>query len=266
MVTGASSGIGEATARALAALGAKVVITSEKTAEIEAIAQSIEDAGGCALPFAADFAEPDQIEGLIARAEQAAGPLDILINNAGVGMRAMIGELPMADIRHLFEVNFFALATLCAEALPRMAKRGAGRIINISSAAGQFGSAGFSAYAANKGAVHTYTQALRVEALAKGIYVSEVVPISVRTPFFDNVRGKSYRPLGVVLTPEAVARSIVHCAQSDSSPGRKCVRSAGIRLVFLLNAIAPWLLVRFNTRALFERNKRDEEARRRSRG
>lgn len=248
MVTGASSGIGEVTARAFAARGAKVVVTSNKGPDLEAVAHTITASGGCAIPIVADLSKADETSALIDRAEEAAGPVEVLINNAGVGMRGLVSERPMADTRFLFEVNFFAVAQLCADVVPRMALRGAGRIINVSSAAGQFGCANFSSYSASKGAVHAFTQALRVEARDQGIFVTEVVPISVRTPFFDHVRGKTYRPVGVVITPESVANSIIRCAQSKSPPP-EVWPFRWIRLVFLLNALAPGLLVRINARS-----------------
>src|SRR5207248_8264159 len=108
--------------------------------------------------------------------------------------------------------NFFALAELCKQALEVMAPRRKGRIINVSSAAGRFGSPTISAYSATKGAVHAFTQALRIEARVHGVYVSEVLPISVQTKFFDNVKGEKYQPTGVVLPPETVAQSILRCA------------------------------------------------------
>ena len=205
LVTGASSGIGEAAALAMAVLGATVVITSEREDDLLKAAQRINDAaaaaGGKALPIVVDFSKPDQVSDLAARAEALAGPIDTVVNNAGVGMRCLIGERPFEDTRFVLEVNFFALASLCTQFLQRMQERKSGRIINISSAAGQFGCANMSTYSASKGAVHAYTQAMRVEARVHNIWVSEVVPISVRTPFFERARGKAYRPLGVVITP-----------------------------------------------------------------
>ena len=253
IVTGASSGIGEATARAMAAHGARIVIVAEHSENLNRVAKSINASGGCAVPIVADFAA-NGASGLVERVEVAAGPVDILVNNAGVGMQALIGERPMEDIRYLFEVNFFAMTTLCSEVLPRMAQRGSGRIINVSSAAAQFGCARFSAYSASKAALRAYTQALRVEARVKGVAVTEVIPISVRTPFFDNVKGKAYQPVGVVITPEQVAICIVRCAASDRPPPEKWP-FRWIRLVFLLNVLAPGLIVRYNTRT-FERNRR----------
>jgi len=253
MVTGASSGIGEAAARMFAARGARVVIIAEHDENLNRVAKSINSTGGCAIPMVADFSLPGGVAGLVKRAEEAAGPIDILVNNAGVGMQALIGERPMADIRYLFEVNFFAMTTLCAEILPRMAERGSGRIINVSSAAAQFGCAGFSAYSASKAALHVFTQALRVEARVKGVAVTEIIPISVRTPFFDHVRGNAYRPLGVVISAEQVADCIIRSAESKRPPPEMWP-FRWIRLVFLLNTIAPGLVVRYNTR-IFDRNR-----------
>ncbi len=257
MVTGASSGIGEATARAMASLGATVVITSEREEDLVQAADRINkeygSVGGSAIPLHVDFSKPDQVADLAERAEALAGPIDTLVNNAGVGMRCLVGERPMEDTRFLFEVNFFALASLCTQFLAKMTARGTGRIINISSAAGQFGCANMSSYSASKGAVHAYTQALRVEARVHNVFVSEVVPISVRTPFFDRARGKAYRPLGVVITAEQVANSIVRCACSVR-PVPEVWPYRPIRLAFLANVLAPGLMVLANTRT-FRRNR-----------
>ncbi len=238
-----------------AALGAKLIITSDQEERINAIAKKLKEIGTDVTSVVADFSKPEQVTGLVERIEMANGPIDILVNNAGVGMHALIDERPMSDFRFLFEVNFLAMASLCSQLLPLMYQRGGGRIINVSSAAGQFGSAYFSAYSASKGAMHAFSQAIRVEGLANCVYVSEVIPVSVRTPFFENARGKKYRPLGVVLTPEKVAASIVKCALSRR-PRPEVWPFLGIRMVFLLNALAPGLLVKINTQT-FIRNQKE---------
>ena len=141
MITGASSGIGEVTAMQFAALGAKLIVTSDQEERINAVARKLKVIGTDVTAVVADFSKPEQVSGLIERIELVNGPIDILVNNAGVGMHALIDERPMSDVRFLFEVNFLAMANLCTQLLPLMAERGGGRIINISSAAGQFGSA-----------------------------------------------------------------------------------------------------------------------------
>lgn len=247
LITGASSGIGEATARRFAQAGARVVLVSEHEESLHAVAQSICEAGGQAAAIVADFSKPEQVEGLIARAEQAMGPLETLINNAGVGLGASVLDTKPSDLRFLFEVNFFALASLCRQALAVMAPRGCGHIINVSSAAGRLGGTTIGAYAATKGAVHTFTNSLRMEARAYGVHVSEALPISVRTHFFQNVKGKKYRPSGIVLTPEQVAESIVRCAASRH-PKAEVLPYRPIRAVFVLDALFPGLIDRFTAK------------------
>src|SRR5579871_1658085 len=252
LITGASSGIGEATARLLASAGASVALVSEREAELNAVVQAIGDAGGRALAWVADFSQPEQVEGLVCRVEEQFGPLDALVNNAGVGMRIPVMDMREENLRFLFEVNFFALASLCQQALRAMAPRKQGRIVNVSSATAYFGCANMSAYSAAKGAVHTYTQALRGEALEMGIHVSEILPISVQTPFFDNVKEGKYRPRGVVLTVEAVAKSIVRCLAARN-PRPEVLPYLPVRAVFVLNTLLPGILDRLAAKRFMRR-------------
>jgi short-subunit dehydrogenase len=241
LITGASSGIGEAAAREFARRGAVVVVVSEQTEELHAVAQSIQDAGGRATAVVVDLSKPEQVEGLIARVEAQIGPLDVLVNNAGIGLGATIMEMRQEQMRLLFEVNFFALAELCKQALTAMSARRSGRIINVSSAAALFGSPTVSAYSATKGAVHSYSMALRTEASQYGIHVSEILPVSVRTRFFDSVQGEKYKPSGVMLTSEKVAQSIVHCAVATRPPA-EVQPYYPIRFIFVLTALFPSLM------------------------
>src|SRR5438876_6879244 len=122
--------------------------------------------------------------------------------------------MTLDDLRRLFEVNFFAAATLSREALRVMSDRRRGHIINVSSAAARRGLPSMSAYAATKGALHGFTQSLRLEARLFGVAVTEVMPISTRTGFFDaatNRAARPYRPRGIVQTPEYVAERILAC-------------------------------------------------------
>jgi short-subunit dehydrogenase len=244
VITGASSGIGEATARAFVADGAQVVLTSEREQELMGVAASLQASGGKVTPLVVDFSKPDQVTGLIARIEAEVGPVDVLVNNAGLGLGARILEMKLDDLRFLFEVNFFALATLSREAFAVMAERKRGRIINISSGAGRLGLPGVGAYAASKGAVHNFTSALRIEGRACGIFVSEVMPVSVRTKFFDNVKGETYRPSGVVQTPEQVAQVILRCAKA-ARPKAEVLPYRLLRIPFVLDALLPGILDRF---------------------
>jgi len=241
LITGASSGIGEAAAREFAQQGAIVAVVAEKAEALHAVAQSIRDAGGRATAFVVDLSKPVEVFGVIARIEAEVGPLDLLINNAGIGLGATIMETRQEQMRLLFEVNFFAMAELCKQALTVMSARRSGRIINVSSAAALFGSPTVSTYSATKGAMHAYTMALRTEASTYGVFVSEVLPVSVRTRFFDSVHGEKYDPSGVMLTSDQVAHSIVQCAAAKRPPA-EVQPYYPIRFIFILTALFPSLM------------------------
>ena len=243
VITGASSGIGEATARACAAAGARVILVSHEAPILDNVVQSILSDGGRAAAAEIDLANSQQIDGLLERLEKQEGPIDTLINNAGVGLGASVNDTRIEDLRFVFEVNFFAVHLLCRQALQCMAPRGFGTIINVSSAAARMGSPGVSAYSASKGAVHTYTQALRMEARPLGVHVSECLPISVRTRFFESVRGSKYQPGGIVQTPEHVASAIVS-AVTKRSPPAEILPFRPIQAAFVCDALFPGLLGR----------------------
>jgi short-subunit dehydrogenase len=242
-VTGASSGIGEATVRLFAHAGADVVLVSDHATNLSRVLDAILATEARAVAAITDLTQPEQIDGLLERLEAQVGPIDTLINNAGVGLGAPILDTEERDLRFVFEVNFFALHLLCRQALKLMVPRRSGTIINVTSAAGRFGSPSVGAYSASKGAVHAYTQALRIEAMAYGIRVGECLPISVRTPFFDNTRGEKYRPAGVVLTPEQVAQSIVRAVGANRVPA-EILPYRPVKAVFVFDSLFPGLLAR----------------------
>src|SRR5947209_16760522 len=163
---------------------------------------------------------------------------------AGVGLQARLLEESLADVRVLFEVNFFAVASLCRQALRSMGARGRGHLINVSSAAARRGLPRLNAYAASKGAVHTFTQAIRMEARPLGVAVSEVLPVSTASCFFEraaNRAGVEYRPGGPIQTPEQVAAAILRCARrpvAEVYPSRMVLPANG------LEALAPNLVDR----------------------
>src|SRR5271156_117665 len=130
LITGASRGIGEALARAVAGAGATVALVARTEASIRALAAEL---GGTAHP--ADLSDPKQVAILISHVEDEAGPVDVLVNNAGVGTPAAFTEAPDEDLRLVTEVNYLAPAELCRQVIPRMLGRGGGHIVNVSSGA-----------------------------------------------------------------------------------------------------------------------------------
>lgn len=214
LVTGGSSGIGRTLSLRLAREGMTVVAASNEAEALPLLVEEVRASGGRAVGLYVDLLDPAQVAALVPRAEDAAGPLDVLVNNAGIGLQATVEETPEDRLRRIFEVNFFAMATLSRLALKGMAARGSGHILNITSASARRGLPRASAYASSKAAAHGFTQALRLEAHPLGVHVTEILPISVATPFFGNSENRAnreYKPRGLVQTPEHIAQIVVDC-------------------------------------------------------
>jgi NAD(P)-dependent dehydrogenase (short-subunit alcohol dehydrogenase family) len=214
VVTGASSGIGAATARELALRGAAVVLASRAADRLETLRREISASGGLALAVETDVSDRGSVEAMIARAVGEFGSLDMLVNNAGLGLSGRIAEVRAEDVRHVFEVNAVGPLNCIQAALVHMGE--GGRIINVSSVVGRRAIPKVGAYCASKFALNALTDALRVEVADRGITVTSVYPGTTRTPFRENSRRtrdekRGWRPKGV--TPERVAQRIADAAE-----------------------------------------------------
>ncbi len=214
IVTGSSSGIGEATARGLAARGASVVIAARNVEKLEVLKRNISAAGGRALVVETDVAERGSVEAMVDKAVSEFGGLDVLVNNAGLGLSGRVTELRAEDLRYVFEVNVIGALNCIQMALPHM-ERG-GRIINVSSVVGRHAIPKVGGYCASKFALNALSDALRVEISGRGITVTSVYPGTTRTSFRDNSRRtkdekRGWRPKGV--TPGTVAEKIARAAE-----------------------------------------------------
>ncbi len=213
IVTGASSGIGEATARTLARRGAVVLLAARAEDKIRLLAREIFAAGGQALAVKTDVTNEASVRAMVERAVGQFGSVDILVNNAGLGLSGRVEELRADDLRYIFEVNLLGPLHCVQAALPHM-RRG-GRIINVSSVVGKRAIPKVGGYCATKSALDALSDALRVEVVERGITVTSIYPGTTRTAFRDNSRRtkdeeRGWRPRGV--TPERVAGKISYAA------------------------------------------------------
>ena len=181
IITGASSGIGEATALALAAAGAKVAIVARRADRLEELAQRIRAAQGEVLSITADVAEESQVQNMVAQVKAQWGRTDILINNAGVMLLGMIEGANTEDWRRMININVLGLMYATHAVLPSMKAQGQGHIVNISSVAGRVANAGTGVYNATKWAVNAFSESLRKEVCVHQIRVTVVEPGLVAT-------------------------------------------------------------------------------------
>jgi NADP-dependent 3-hydroxy acid dehydrogenase YdfG len=187
LVTGASSGIGQATAHALAAQGAAVALVARRAERLESLGGEIADAGGTALPIEADVSEREQAEAAVARATEELGRLDVLVNNAGVMLLGPIAEAPVEEWEQMVEVNLLGLMYTAHAALPHLLEaaerepRGVADLVNISSVAGRMARKGSGVYNATKFGVGAFSESLRQEVTRRHVRVSLVEPGAVAT-------------------------------------------------------------------------------------
>ncbi|MER8733077.1 SDR family NAD(P)-dependent oxidoreductase [Mesorhizobium sp. M1227] len=186
LVTGASSGIGEATAVALAAAGAKVAIAARRADRLEALAARIEKAGGTALRIQADVTSNDDVIAMVDKVVAEWSRLDILVNNAGVMLLSPAAEAVLDDWRRMVELNLLALMGVTKAALPHL-RAAKGHIVNVSSIAGRVANPGASGYAATKFGVVGFSESLRREVYADKVRVTVIEPGLVRTELGDHV-------------------------------------------------------------------------------
>ncbi len=222
-VTGATSGIGKATAILLAEQGASVAICGRRADRLEETAASIASRGGTSLALEMDVTVEEDCKNAVARAADTFGSLDILVNNAGVMLLGPIHEANTQDWRRMVETNVMGLLYCTHAALPYMTAAKSGHIINISSTAGRTVRAGAGVYNLTKWGVNAFSEALRQEVYSNNIRVTIVEPGIVATELRDHITHQqaksSIETLAssiTQLTPEDVARAILYAATQPS--------------------------------------------------
>jgi NADP-dependent 3-hydroxy acid dehydrogenase YdfG len=195
LVTGASSGIGEATARALADQGAAVALVARRGDRLDSLAGEIESGGGRALKIEADVGERDQAEAAVAHAVAELGHLDVVVNNAGVMLLGPIVDAPVEEWEQMIEVNLLGLLYVSHAALPHLlaaaeGERGVADVVNISSVAGRIARVGSGVYNATKHGVGAFSESLRQEVTGRQVRVSLIEPGAVETELIDHNRAE----------------------------------------------------------------------------
>lgn len=215
VITGASKGIGKATAFAFAEAGAKVVLAARTPETLEQVAMKLKEGGAEALAVPTDVTNVDAVKQLIQRTLDVYQHVDILINNAGIGHFGPVVDFEPDDWDAVLNSNLKAVYLCAKYALPSMLERGGGQIINVLSIAAKVAFQASSAYCAAKAGALALTKVLASEVRQQNIRVTAVLPGSVHTPFWDGV--PEHPDFEQMLTPEHVAGTIVSICQQ--SPG-----------------------------------------------
>ena len=217
IVTGASSGIGEATARAFGREGAKVVLAARRVDKLQILAQEIDsmNTGAETLVIQADLSKLEDIQAMIAQTIKKFKRIDILVNNAGFGRLDWLENLdPIKDIQAQIDLNVLGVIQTTRQVLPVMMEQRAGSIINMCSMAGLVATPTYTVYAASKHAVHGFSEALRREVKPWGIDVSLIYPGGVVTEFTQHAgikrKTNARTPKSMLLTAEQVANAVIN--------------------------------------------------------
>jgi NAD(P)-dependent dehydrogenase (short-subunit alcohol dehydrogenase family) len=217
VVTGASSGIGRAVARAAGARGAKVVVSARNAGALEAAVAEIEAAGGEGLAVAGDAAKDGEAESVCARAVERFGRIDTVVASVMVTVYAEVERLELEELARVLDVNFLGRVRLYRAALPHL-RASRGTFVDVNSALAYRGLPLQAAYCASKAAARTYFESARVEEEKKrsGVDVCLVLPGAFNTPQFDRARqkiGLQPQPVPPIYQPELAADAILHCAE-----------------------------------------------------
>jgi NADP-dependent 3-hydroxy acid dehydrogenase YdfG len=233
VITGASSGIGEATAEALVAEGAAVVVAARREERLKDLVERIEGNGGRALAVACDVTDEEQAHDLIRQAKDEFGRVDVLVNNAGVMLLSRTDKGLSDQWRQMFDINVLGLLYATDAAIEVMKEQGSGHLVNISSLAGRGTRPALGVYSGTKFAVNAISEALRQELLERNIRVTIVEPGAVETELPDHITDEEAREgLSSLLDeldslqPEDIAAAIAYCV---TQPERVSINEILIR-------------------------------------
>ena len=258
VITGASSGIGLATAREAAKRGARVVLVSRDEADIRAAAEEIRAAGGQATHVVADVADREALQRAADVATREFGPVDTWVNNAGVSIYGRIEAVPVDDARRLFETNYWGVVNGSLVALPLLRQRG-GALINVGSVLSETAMPLQGHYSASKHAVKGFTDALRIELEEEDapVSVTLIQPAAIDTPYPEHARnymGVEARHQPPVYAPQIEADAILTCA---AEPHRNVRVGGAAKMFTVMEKVAPGIADRFKEKTSFSGQRGD---------
>jgi short-subunit dehydrogenase len=256
VITGASSGIGLATARMAAARRARVVLAARNEQDLRRASEEINTRGGRATWVVADVAEASELDRVSDVALREFGGFDTWINDAGISIYGKLTEVPLEDKKRLFDTNFWGVVNGCRTAVLQLRHTG-GTIINIGSIVSDRAAPLQGIYSASKHAVLGYTDALRMELEYDRlpIIVTLVKPSAINTPYVEHARNYMERGPSLpppVYAPEVVAEAILHCAERRV---REITVGGGGRVMSAIGRVAPRMMDRYMERTMFEQQK-----------
>ena len=249
VITGASGGIGAATAEAVAETGARVVLAARRTAALDEVAARCVARGGAALPVPTDVTDPAAVEALADAATERFGHIDAWVNNAAVALYARLAEAPLNEVRRVVDVNVFGYLHGVRTALPRLRASGGGVIVNIASVLSDLTAPYMGAYIFSKHAVRALSSIARQELTDERVSVCTVLPASIDTPLYRhaaNHLGRAARPVPPVYMPDHVAAVVVRLLRR---PRREAYAGRLGRLAVWPRRLVPGLTERFGAAA-----------------
>jgi NAD(P)-dependent dehydrogenase (short-subunit alcohol dehydrogenase family) len=262
VITGASAGIGRATARLYGERGCNVALIARGQAGLEGAARDVEAAGGKALAISADMADYGQVEDAASQAEEFFGPIDVWINDAFTSVFSPFADISAEEFQRVTEVSYLGFVHGTMAALARMRPRGRGTIVQVGSALGSRSIPLQSAYCGAKHAINGFTSALRCELLHEhsGIHVTVVQMPAVNTPQFSWVRSRLPRhpqPVPPIYEPEVAARGVLFAA--DHPRRKQYWVGASTTATIVANRLFPALLDRYLARTGYDAQQTDEQ-------
>jgi short-subunit dehydrogenase len=248
VITGASSGIGRATAERFADDGAKLVLAARRAQPLADTAAACEERGAEAIAVPTDVRDEQAVARLAQAAVERFGRIDVWVNNAGVTLMGRLDESPPELWRGVVETNLFGAVNGSREAVRRFRRQGSGTIVNVASVNARAASPYATSYVASKFALRGFSESLRQELRGDGIDVVTVLPASIDSPFFQHVANympKQVKPLRPILKPERVADAIVRAA---TRPRREVIVGASGRQLVLMHDLAGGVFERMMRR------------------